>query len=297
MIPGNITYIQVDSLGEAWQAFQDAKEQGREVYYLNGGTEIISYARLNKIHPDVLIDISRLPELRRLETEQNWQIYGAALTLNEVIEAKMFPLLERVATITDHTVRNKLSLGGNIAGRLPYRETVLPFLVSDATVSLFGKEGLRHLPIKQVFSKRLALEGGEILVDLRVEAPMLSLPWAYIRKTRFGQSVDYPLVTLVLLDVGGTVPRFRCAISGAFAAPLRSSVIEETLHQYLSGPAARNENLALDNTFIDQLINLCGTPLVQDHRASAEYRRALLHAAMEQGLTQLLQKKHKEGSE
>lgn len=235
MIPGNITYIQVDSLGEAWQAFQDAKEQGREVYYLNGGTEIISYARLNKIHPDVLIDISRLPELRRLETEQNWQIYGAALTLNEVIQAKTFPLLERVATITDHTVRNKLSLGGNIAGRLPYRETVLPFLVSDATVSLFGKEGLRHLPIKQVFSKRLALEGGEILVDLRVEAPMLSLPWAYIRKTRFGQSVDYPLVTLVLLDVGGTVPRFRCAISGAFAAPLEAALLKKLCINILAG--------------------------------------------------------------
>lgn len=295
MIPWNIQYIQPESLSEAWQAFQNAKHEGREVYYLNGGTELITYARQNKLHPEVLIDISRLPELKRLEQDRQWMIYGSALTLNDVIEAKCFPLLEHAAAITDHTVRNKLSLGGNIAGRLPYRETVLPFLVSDATVSIYGKEGIRQIPIEQVFSKRLLLENGEILVDLRLERSILARPWAYVRKTRFGQNVDYPLVTLVFLDVGEKSPRFRCAVSGAFSAPVRSGAVEDALHTHLANLSPENVQMALDPQFIHQLIDLFGFPLVQDQRAGADYRRMLLQESLEAGLTQVLQVNNEEG--
>ena len=297
MIPGNITYVRPDTLEEAWQSYQEAKRKGKEVYYLNGGTELITYARQNKLHPEVFIDLSRLPELRRMETESDAYVFGAALTLNEIIEAHRFPLLARAAKIADHTVRNKLSLGGNIVGRLPYRETLLPFLVADGVVGIFGTNGFRQQPLAKVYAKRLLLEAGEILVDLRVPTSLLTRPWAYARKTRFGQAVDYPLVTLVLLDAGEQAPRFRCGVSGAFASPLRSGKVEQALNREESFLASSStEHSSIEESFIQQVVNLFGVPFVRDQRASSEYRRFLLEQALAESLVELITFPRKEAS-
>ncbi|MFZ5366600.1 MAG: FAD binding domain-containing protein [Spirochaetota bacterium] len=291
MIPQNITYIRPDTLKEAWDAWQTAHEQGKEVYYLNGGTETVTYARQNKIHPQVLIDISRLPELRQLAEDDADLVFGTALTLNELIEANTFPLLSRCASIVDHTVRNKLSLGGNVAGRLPYRETVLPFLAADAEVSIYGAQGLRRQPISEVFSKRFNLEGGEILVDLRVNKDMARFPWAYVRKTRFGQPVDYPLVTLVFLDAGSGRRGIRCAVSGAFAAPLRHGFIDETVNEawILMDEKDAPEHFK-DLSFRHEFVESLDVPFVQDQRASAEYRSFLFREALRECLIELWNK-------
>lgn len=289
MIPWNITYIRPDTLEEAWQSYQEAKRKGQEVYYLNGGTELITFARQNKLHPEVFIDLSRIPELRRMETESGTHVFGAAITLNEIIQTHSFPLLARAAKIADHTVRNKLSLGGNIVGRLPYRETLLPFLVADGIVGIFGADGLRQQPLAEVYAKRLLLETGEILVDLRVPKSLVTRPWAYARKTRFGQAVDYPLVTLVLLDAGEQAPRFRCGVSGAFASPLRSGLVEQALNR-LEGflaPSSKGQ-LSIEESFIQQVVDLFGVPLVRDQRASSEYRRLLLEQALAESLVELI---------
>ncbi len=55
------------------------------------------------------------------------------------------------------TVRNRLSLGGNICGRLFYREAILPLLVSEAVMLVGSQNGIRRVPILNFFDKKASL--------------------------------------------------------------------------------------------------------------------------------------------
>jgi CO/xanthine dehydrogenase FAD-binding subunit len=86
-----------------------------------------------------VIDIKEISECRSAARQGEQVVLGAALSLNEVVDSKLFPLLSATCRrIADHTVRNRLTLGGNICGRLPYREAGLPLLVAGAQVEIAG---------------------------------------------------------------------------------------------------------------------------------------------------------------
>jgi CO/xanthine dehydrogenase FAD-binding subunit len=219
------------------------------------------------------VDIKRIPECRAQRQEENELIFGAALTLNEVIEADCFPLLRQASMIVDHTVRNRLTLGGNIAGMLPYRETVLPLLLADATARLAGPAGERIVPLAEVFSKCLRLAPGEVLAQVRVPKGMSSRACFYRRRVRKGR-FDYPLVTTCFLQANGAL---RMAVSGAFSFPLRCSEAEQVLNDVMIPLAQRPA----------AVVAAIPHPIVADMRASAAYRRMLFERCIGEALEAL----------
>lgn len=273
MIPINFVYVRPGSLQEAVEAYMQAVEEGRSPEYYAGGTEVLSYARELKIEPDVVIDLKVLPEMRVQEDENGEHVFGACLTLNELVEDERFPLLSRAAQIIDHTIRNRLTLGGNIAGRLPYRETVLPFLLSEARVRLYGPAGERVVPLNEVFDKRLRLEQGELLVQLLVAPDFAAAPWFYRRRTKKGR-LDYPIVTAVFLAWEGAL---RMASSGVYGFPLRSTEAEGVLND---GDHEVGERAA-------RVVDVVPFKVFDDLRASAAYRRALTEKAIGEALVAL----------
>jgi CO/xanthine dehydrogenase FAD-binding subunit len=232
---------------------------------------------MGKLKPGALVDIKRIPECRARGVEGNDLVFGATLTLNEVIEGDAFPLLRQASTLVDHTVRNRLTLGGNIAGMLPYRETVLPFLLADATARLVSPAGERTVPLAEVFSERLLLVSGELLAQIRVPKAQASQAWFYRRRVRKGRH-DYPLITVCCLHVNDAL---RMAVSGAFGYPLRCREAEQVLNDpaipLSKRPAAVIE--AIPHT------------MVEDMRASAAYRRMLFEKCIGEALDALKQVK------
>ncbi|MBN1837853.1 MAG: FAD binding domain-containing protein [Spirochaetales bacterium] len=274
MIPGTVEILRPDSLEEAAAAFAEARAGGRDPHFYAGGTEILSMARRGQIQPEVLIDLKGIPQCRELGPEGGELVFGSALCLNEIVEAGHFPLLCSAAgRVADHTVRNRLSLGGNIAGRLPYRETVLALLVAEAEAELYGPEGLRRVPLLQGFSRQLKLAPGQFLVRVRVPAEAAAARWFHGRRER-GTRVDYPLVTVCLL-AGPTGPRL--AVAGACGYPLRPHELEGALRDPADQP--------------DALARAVGSGLRErikgDFRASAEYRAFLLESLLREGLERL----------
>ncbi|MFP4345472.1 MAG: FAD binding domain-containing protein [Anaerolineales bacterium] len=273
MIPINFVYVRPGSLEEAVEAYMQALEEGRSPEYYAGGTEVVSYTRELKIEPDVVIDLKVLPELGVQAVEGGEYVFGACLTLNELVEGGRFPLLSRAAQIVDHTIRNRLTLGGNIAGRLPYRETVLPFLLSEARVRLYGPAGERVVPLSEVFDKRLQLEPGELLVQLLVAPGFTEAPWFYRRRTKKGR-LDYPIVTAAFLEWEGAL---RMATSGVYGFPLRSAEAEAVLNE---GALEVGERAA-------RVVDAVPFKVFDDLRASAAYRRALTEKAIGEALRAL----------
>ena len=266
MIPVNFTYYRPDNLAEASKAYTIAEKEGSKPIYLAGGTEITTFCRNGTIKPGALIDIKRIPECRRLDEEGDDLVFGAALTLNEVVESGSYPLLSRAAGIVDHTVRNRLTLGGNIAGRLPYRETVLPFLLVDSRVRLSGPDGERVVPLSNVFSKRLKISAGEFLVQLLVPKTATAAAWYYCREVKKTR-VDYPLMTACFLGINGAI---RMAVTGAYGFPLRDPAAEEALNDGTVSPADKPT----------RAIAAIPHPFKEDMRAGGLYRRMLLERSI-----------------
>jgi CO/xanthine dehydrogenase FAD-binding subunit len=274
MIPYDLTYLRPSNAAEAARLYEQSRAEGLETAYYAGGTEILSFIRQRRMKPEVLIDIKEISECRNSGREDGHVVLGAALSLNEVIESGLFPLLSAACgRIADHTVRNRLTLGGNLCGRLPYREAVLPLLVAEAEVELSGPAGSRWEPLTALLDKRLKLQPGQLLLRIRVglEATRSS---AFHGRRQRGTRVDYPLVTCCLLEVDG---ESRLAITGACGYPLRDSEAEESL----SDPSLDRRQK------IKRAVAQYAPRVRGDFRASREYRIFLIERILAEGLDEL----------
>ncbi|MFW6293710.1 MAG: FAD binding domain-containing protein, partial [Spirochaetota bacterium] len=221
MIANPIEFLQPDTIDEALAAWQEAKNAGRRVRYFGGGTELVTGARERSGEFDTLIDLKRIPELS--EFDPSARRFGAATRLSRLTDESGLPLVAKAAAgVADRTVRNSITLGGNLCSRLPYREAMLPLLLFDAAITLAGPESRRTLTAGELCGKRLELRPGEFVVS--VELPETAASEGFYRRRTREPRVDYPLVTLCMARVEGEL---RFAVGGTFGYPVRSAVAAE----------------------------------------------------------------------
>ena len=274
MISYDIVYLRPDSVAEAVDAWQQASAEGLQPAFLGGGTELLTAARENRSRPGALIDLKRIDELGAIAQTDEALRCGSSVTLSRLCQQSGFRLLAQTAArVADRTVRNSITLGGNVCGMLPYREALLPFLVADGTASIAGPDGTRSEPLSRVFNKRLRLQPGELLVSLAAPTSVVRAASFYRRRERDGR-IDYPLLTLCAVAADNTL---RIAVSGVFAYPLRSSEAESALQ------AAGGDSVTRAAAFVEAL----GEGVRGDMRAAADYRRELLLQAVAESVSEL----------
>lgn len=312
MILGDVVYLKPESAEEAVAAWSLAAAAAGEASaggaaaprYLAGGTEILTAARRSAAYAvGALVDLKAVPEAKGAgalpaslagaawlgEAEasggapagEGGVYFGAAMPLAELEDGGLFPLLSDAARgVADRTTRNRLSLGGNVAGQLPYREAVLPLLAAgalgysalpgDAPAAGGAKLRLVRWGLRSRFDKRLALLPGELLLGFWVPKAATEARAAYVRKTRTGP-IDYPLITLCALRTRGGA---AWALGGAFPYPARSDEADGALSEALSASGdARARALG-------RAAAALGEPR-SDSRAGGGYRAALIALALE----------------
>jgi xanthine dehydrogenase FAD-binding subunit len=272
MIPFDFIYCRPDSLEEAADAWRQLRTEGRSAVYYAGGSEIISMCRSGSIRPDAVIDIKNIPECRTLMSEGQSLHIGAACTLNQIKESKLFPLLGLACgRIADHTNQCRITLGGNLCGTVIYRETSLPLLLSDADITLYGPVGPRTVPFQSIFYGRMKLIPGEFIVQAHIPAWALHAPHAHIKRTA-NEAIDYPLVGLAAIRKDD---RLRTAFTGICSRPFRSAQMEAVLNDRTVSSDMRAEKAA----------GLLPEPAHSDVEGSGEYRifvlKNMLHALLE----------------
>lgn len=274
MIPFDFAYYRPETVDEAVQSYSDLAGKGKKPMYYGGGTEFISMARLGNVCADAVIDLKGIPELN-LQVIQNGELsIGAAVTLTNIAEQNLFPLLSRtVRRIADHTIQGKITLGGNLAGTIIYRESVLPLLVADSEVEIASSQGQKRVPLKDVFRKRLELIPGEMLVRAIVQERFLTLPHIHTKRTK-NEKIDYPLITLVGLNNANKV---NLAFSGLCEHPVRFAGLEDIVNQGSQPAPARVDNA------ISQIVG----QILSNSSGSSQYRQFVLRAMLLEALTVL----------
>ncbi len=274
MIPFDFQYHAPESIEEAVELYTALASEDKNPLYYGGGTEIISFSRRSKINTGAVIDLKKIPDTVIWQAGKENLAVGAALPLSIITDQDLFPLLARVARpVADRTVRNRLTLGGNICGRLPYREALLPFLLGDSEAVLAGPQGSRTIALTELFNKRLLLEKGEFLVKLLVPSAALQAEWWHKRREKHGP-VDYPLVHLAVLRQSG---RLAVAVSGLCSFPFRETALEDLL----------NDRTLPNREKVDRSLSLLPGKIRDDDLASAAYREKLWRIDLEKMLEEM----------
>lgn len=274
MIPFDFEYYKPETVEEAAKLYLDLKGRDKRPLYYGGGTEIISMARSFNVYTEAVIDINGISECNVQELRDNKLIIGSAVTLTQIAEANLFPLLGlTVQRIADHTIQDKITLGGNISGTIIYKEAILPLLISNSKVVIGNSSGRRQVLLGDVFDKRIKLNDGEFIVNIIVDSCFLSQPYLHVKRTK-NDKIDYPLITLAALKDNN---RINIAFSGVCSYPFRSSLVEDYL----------NDTKQEYKTRINNVIDNIPDSILSDLAGSDDFRKFILQKMLIEVLKKL----------
>ncbi len=187
---------------------------------LAGGTDLVVNMRKDAYHPDNVIDVKGIEELKRLEYSEDEGLYlGGLVTCNQLIFSEMinekYPVLvEACKKHSSHQIRNRATVVGNICGASPGADLAPALLVLGTEVDVVGPNGERLIPLVDFFTgvKRNALEEGEIVRGLKVASPIKGYKANYSKKAR----IKGPDLSAV--GVAGLASREEGVVRFAFGA-------------------------------------------------------------------------------
>jgi len=222
------------------------------------------------------IGIDRVPELRAFEVSDSLIEIGAALSLSEVevLLGDRVPILSELwPQFASRLIRNAATIGGNLATASPIGDCAPALLALEADVVLKAASGSRIVPIADFFTgyRQTARRRDELIASVRIPRPLSGVSAFHkIAKRRF-DDISSVAIGFAIAVEDGLVTKARIGLGGVAATPVRARLTEAALE---GGPWTR-EHLAR----AAEVLRGEGTPM-NDHRASAEYRTAMLGTAL-----------------
>lgn len=224
----------------------------------------------------LVIAIDAVPELRALEFGERFIEIGAAVSLSDLENALdgRVPLLgAMIPQFASRLIRNRATLGGNLGTGSPIGDAPPALLALDAVVVLASSTGEREIELSEYFTgyRETLRRPAEILRTIRIPLPVARITAFHkIAKRRFDDISSVAVAFAVDVE-DGLVKRARIGLGGVAATPLRARAAELALEgQPWAAEFVRDAADALGAE---------GTPM-DDHRASAAYRKAMLSQSM-----------------
>jgi xanthine dehydrogenase small subunit len=249
---------------------------GREATVIAGCTDWGVEVNLRGARAPFVVAVDRLPELRTLSVDDRQIEIGAALTLSEaerLLDGRV-PLLDRLwPQFASRLIRNGATLGGNLGTGSPIGDAPPALLALEASVVLVGPEGDRAVPLSSYFTgyRRSVKEPGELIRAVRIPLPLAPIAAFHKFAKRRFDDISSVAVALALDVRDGIVARAAIGLGGVAATPLRATATEEAL---VGRPWTAQTVEAAAAVLRGE-----GTP-IDDHRASAAYRAAMLEQAL-----------------
>lgn len=143
--------------------------------YIAGGTILYVLLHRNLDVGPALISLEKIPELGAVSLTEDTISLGALTTMdtlehNETVKKNAFALWQAAVELGGPQIRNRATLGGNIASASPSADCASPLLALNAILKTYGRNGWREIPIRKFFTgfQQTALEQGEILVSVDI---------------------------------------------------------------------------------------------------------------------------------
>lgn len=229
MKPPEFRYRRATSLAEALQALAADPESAK---VLAGGQSLMPVLGMRLAEPDVLLDISRVPELTGAAPGPDGRMRYGACTVHADVEDGRVPdvangLLHTVAAgIGYRAIRNRGTIGGSLAHADPSAEWPVVMAGLGATVLARSADGEREIACAALADGYFttALRPDEILTEIRVEPASPAMAWGFCKIARKVGEFAESIAVAVLNGAD-----YRVWLGGAGGTPLQMPGVEAAL--------------------------------------------------------------------
>ncbi len=285
MIPPSFEYHRPSTVEEAVGLLSSL---GSEAKILAGGHSLLPMMKLRFAEPEHLVDINRIPELKGVRVIGDDIVIGAMTSENAVIADPVLnekvPLLPEAAKlIADPQVRNRGTIGGDIAHGDPANDHPALALACDAVMTIAGPSGTRKVPASEFFlgTYWTALEESDILTEITVKAFPQGAGYAYKKlKRKTGDWATAACAVVVALN-GNTISHIRITLTNLGPTALRAHDAEAVL----MGQQITDE---LIRQAAAKAMEICDP--AEDLRGDAEYKTAMAGQMVQRAINEALAK-------
>jgi carbon-monoxide dehydrogenase medium subunit len=267
-------YYQPSTLQEASRLLKENGPGGR---FLAGGTDLVIAMKEKGLLPNYIVDLKRLPGLSGIRENSDGSIsLGALTTLHEIETSplinKKYPFLaQSAAEVGSIQIRNRATIGGNMANASPSADTSPALMALDATTTIASDSGTRKIAAEEFFKGpgQNAMSANEILTEITIPKTSANLVGEYIKfSPREMMDLAYVGVAIVYnLTSDKKCTGVRIVLGAVAPTPIRATRAEAVLEgQVLSEALAERAG---------QIAAEEAKP-ISDVRSSADYRRAMV---------------------
>lgn len=283
MIPPSFAYHAPRSVPDALALLS---QFGDDAKLLAGGHSLLPMMKLRFAQPAHLIDLNRIESLRGIREEGDTIVIGAMTVENDLIDSPLLqaraPLLpEAAALIADPQVRNRGTIGGDIAHGDPGNDHPALCIALNAAFTLQGPRGTRQVPADGFFlgTYMTDMAADEILTEIRVPAFAPKTGYAYEKlKRKTGDFATAAAAVVMRMD-GGTISHIRIALTNVAPTAVHATDAEAALHGQALTDAAIEAAAAQAQAACDPAEDLRGDAEYKTAMAGQMLRRALRKAA------------------
>ncbi|MDO9146371.1 MAG: xanthine dehydrogenase family protein subunit M [Hydrogenophaga sp.] len=280
MIPPRFEYHAPKSVREAVALLG---QLGSDAKLLAGGHSLLPMMKLRFAEPAHLIDINRIPELRGIRKEGATVVIGAMTVENDLITSPILqaevPLLcEAAQLIADPQVRNRGTIGGDIAHGDPGNDHPALSIAIEAHFVLEGPNGRRTVAADGFFlgTYMTLLEENEVMCEIHVPAFAPGTGYAYEKLKRKTGDWATAGCAVVMRKTGDTISHVRVALTNVAPTALRVEAAEAAL---LGQPL----NAATLQAAADAATAACDP--AEDLRGDIEYKTAMAGQMVKRALS------------
>ena len=228
MIPAAFDYHRPASVDEAVALLA---RYGDGAKILSGGMSLLPVLKLRLGSVAHLVDIGKIPGLEYVKEDGGSLRIGATtrqatLERSELVRSKYSVLADAVPLIADPLVRNRGTVGGNVANGDPGNDQPAIMLALGATFVVRGGKGERSIAASKFYVGfyTTALAPDEILTEIRIPVPPARSGGAYAKlKRKVGDFAAAAAAVQLTLDAKGAVERAAIALTNAGPTPLEAT--------------------------------------------------------------------------
>jgi len=279
------SYVAPASVGECLQILHQA---GRPVRIAAGCTNVLPNLKSNKIPDCTLVDIGGLQELKTIQQDGQIIRIGALVTIDQLVHSSEIELAAKALCqacqrFADPLVRNRATIGGNLANASPAADSVTPLLALNACVTVESVTGgKRDIPIESFFEApgKSVLRCDELITAISFvsEPEMKSCFLKLGLRQAMAISVINIAVALKLADNNG-IADIRIALGAVSPVAMRAKQTE----RFLIG-----QEISPD--VLDKAAELIKSEIfpISDLRASKEYRTLMAGVLLRRAIEAVL---------
>lgn len=247
MKPAPFDYVAATEMGEALEALHQG---GTEARVIAGGQSLMPMLNMRLARPATLVDITRIPELSRIETKGDHVTVGAAVRQSTLERwpdlADCLPLVRAVLPWVGHTqLRNRGTVCGSVAHADPSAELPLCLIALGGTVALRHRRKTRTVEARDFFQGMMStdLAPGEMITSVTFPARRTGTGYAFREVAR--RHGDFAIVACAAiarpdgtatLSVGGVADTPR-----TLDLPADAQDLDERLNEFAWHLLARDD--------------------------------------------------------